>query len=107
MATTKVRVTFEEAKQMLRGTLRGQARISFEFDNESRQHEALPSISTAVLYKDWWGDCCYCPNNDTTVTHLQFNLAGKQINVYDGVNFGSLMEFISKEMRGRKAPEDK
>lgn len=100
------RVTFEQAQEILRGSLRGNVKASFDLVHDDGVHDVVPGLSVAALYKDWWGDCCYCPSNDSVVTGLQFSMPGQRLIVLGGVNFGQMMEFISHQMRGVKAPGD-
>lgn len=73
---------------------------------ENRSLEEPPihvtTMNIAELYKDWWGECNNCPENDTFIYAIEFSTHnGRTFFVdnagYQDFTFEELMEAIKKQ----------
>lgn len=107
MGDSRSKFNFEQGKAMLKDTYRDRAMMQFSYIDEESLFRESKYMSVENWFNDWWGEHKNCPSNDTTVLNVSIGMTGCEFSISECITFGSLMEFISKEMRGDKPPKMK
>lgn len=96
-------VTFNEAIEMLRGFRRAELIIRYRFNNVDDATVNVKSMKVSALYKDWYGECHFCPSNDTLINRLHILLPTHvALDITHDVEFGRLMDALEEVTVGRK-----
>lgn len=102
-AQTTKQVTFNEAISLVRGIPRSRLAMGYSYINDSEKKVVMRSTRVSAIYRDWYGECDYCPSNDAVVTHLHILLPTQvALDVIGEVPFGNLMDAIEAVTIGRK-----
>lgn len=102
-ASKTLSVTFDEAIEMLHGFRRAELIVRYFFINSDGAVVRVKSMKASALYKDWYGECNYCPSNDTYVSHLHILLPTHiALDVKHDVRFERLMNVLEKVAVGHK-----
>lgn len=102
-AKTVKQVTFNEAIALMKGVPRSNLVMGYRYINNWSEEISRRSTKVSAIYRDWYGECDYCPPNDAVVTHLHILLPTQvALNVAEEVPFGNLMDAIEAITAGRK-----
>ncbi len=96
-------VTFDDAIEMLRGFRRAELVIRYHFNNVDDVTVNVKSMKFSALYRDWYGECHFCPSNDTLINHLHILLPTHvALDITHDVEFGCLMNALEEVTVGHK-----
>lgn len=102
-AQTSKQVAFNEAVKLMKGIPRSNLVMGYRYINNWGEEISRRSAKVSAIYRDWYGECNYCPSNDTVVTHLHILLPTQvALDVVEEVQFGNLMDAIEEVTVGHK-----
>lgn len=102
-AQTVKQASFSEAVSLMKGIPRSNLVMGYHYTNDWGEEVTMRSTKVSAIYRDWYGECDFCPPNDAEVTHLHI-LLPKQValDVVGDVQFGILMDAIEQVTVGHK-----
>ena len=82
--------------------------VGFSFVNDVGRTVRVKQLRLAALYRDWYGECDFCPPNDAKITavSMRADSTRRKFNVADGLEFGDFMDELEKHWRFRQVKED-
>lgn len=99
---TTQKVSFNEAIAQMKNMLRGAVSMKYQYTNEDGKKVSVPTQKVSTIYGDWYGECNYCPANDTMVSHIHLLLpTNVTLEVEGEVPFGDLMDAIEENTVGK------
>ena len=105
---TVTETTMPDAIERIRQLLPGQVKAKFKWFNVDGKLIQQPAITLVKLYRDWYGDCELCPENDSTLMDLVLHLPGNKLLAIEQdspVVFGELMDLLESTMSFRPITE--
>lgn len=102
-ASNTLNVSFEEAVEKMRGFRRAELIIRYRFTNADNATVDVKSMKASALYKDWYGNCNFCPSNDTYINHLHILLPTHvALDIAHDVQFECLLNALEEVTVGHK-----
>jgi len=98
---TVTEITMPDAIERIRQLLPGQVKAKFKWFNVDGKLIQQPAVTLVKLYRDWYGDCELCPENDSTLMDLVSHLPGNKLLAIEQdspVVFGELMDLLESTM---------
>lgn len=101
-AQNVIRVYFKDVIEYIAGVPKSMIVMRYQFLNECGQTTTIRSTKVSEVYKDWYGECNLCPNNDTIIKNVYILLPNHTaLDVIDEAEFGVLMDAIENFTTGR------
>lgn len=96
-------VPFEEAVVMISGLRRAEIVVRFKFMNADDKPVSMKSMKLSALYRDWYGECAFCPSNDACINGLHILLPTHvALDINESVPFGKFMDAVESVTKGWK-----